>query len=179
MKDDIGENPVHFLDRDLIDHPARSRRELPPMIRDRIKGIDRLEVLGAWQAAERQLQRGEDIQNLPDEVDPDDIDFYEHDIEPGRRPVLDALDERQQYLQTHGERPQETAGYFSEDCPERFEPASRPERETDVKWVRRDRQGEVVERRPWSERPTGVSTGRAFESSSRASEVATDGGERE
>ena len=99
LKEELGENPARFLDR-----PLRSDGQLPAMIRDRIKGIDQLEILHAYRAVERKLRRGKDIQNLPDSVDPDELDFYEHDIEPGRRRVLDALDARQQYLEEHGER---------------------------------------------------------------------------
>lgn len=181
MKDDIGENPVHFLDRDLPSHPNRAESDhgLPRMIQDRIDGIDRLEVIGAWRAAERQLRRGKDIQNLPDDVDLDDVDFFEAGLEPGRKRVLNALDERKQFLQEHGERPEDYRTHHRHELPERFQPANRDLPEKDVYWVRYDEHGEEVERRPWSQRPTGVSSGRAFESMTSAGEVATDGGESE
>ncbi|USZ75645.1 hypothetical protein NGM07_20005 [Halorussus vallis] len=128
LKDDIGENPAQFLDR-----PLRSDGELPLMIRDRIKGIDRLAVLHAYRAVERKLQRGKDIQNLPDSVDPDALDFYEHDIEPGRQRVLDALDARQQYLEEHGERnlPDWTAEERRERAVKLYEGSGKNERSTE------------------------------------------------
>jgi hypothetical protein len=176
MKDDIGENPVHFLDRDLPTHPNRvaSDHGLPRMIQDRIDGIDRLEVIGAWRAAERQLRRGDDIQALPDEVDPDDVDFFEHDIEPGRRRVLNALDERKQYLLEHGERPREFRTYHRHELPERYQPHDRTVPPANWYWI--DEDGERV---PWSQRPTAVSTTRRFNSSTGSDAVATDGGEQE
>lgn len=162
IKDAIGENPAHFLDRDLVQNGHNQL--LPDMIHDRIKGIDRLDVLNAWRAAERKLQRGQDIQSLPDEVDADALDFHEHDIEPGRKRVLDALDDREAYLREHGERS------------DRVQRVNRTVPRKDVFWVRRDRAGDVVERREWSKRPTRPSVGRSFPSSSSAQEVWADGG---
>ena len=167
MKADIGENPVHFLDR-----PLRVDDSLPPMIRDRIKGIDRLEVLRAYRAVERKLQRGEDIQTLPDDVDPDDLDFYKHDIEPGRQPVLDALDDREQYLETYGERPRDRTAQWPHELPDRYRGNHDrvvPEKECII--VERDRNGNVVERTPYHEARGSSATAKLNSIRS----VATDG----
>ncbi|WP_135852626.1 hypothetical protein [Halorussus salinus] len=176
MKADIGENPARFLDRPLPENPHQvpSEHGLGRMMQDRIDGIDRIEVINAWRACERQLQRGRDIEALPDAVDPDDVDFYEHDIEPGRRRVLRALEDRREYLETHGERPRDLLAQHRHELPERYRPHDRDLPAATVEWVERDESGEVVERRPWSERPTGVSKGRRFEA---ATQAVADGGD--
>lgn len=79
LRDRLGEDPATFLDRDLVGDRGAQR-----MVRDRISGIDSLEVLSAWRAVERKL--GE-----------------HHDREP-RQGVLDALDERGLWLEEHGDR---------------------------------------------------------------------------
>ncbi|WP_311170660.1 hypothetical protein [Halobellus ordinarius] len=79
LKDRLGEDPARFLDCDLIGNPHAQR-----MVRDRIAGIDSLEVLSAWRAVEKKLAD-------------------HHDREP-RQGVLDALDERGIWLDEHGDR---------------------------------------------------------------------------
>lgn len=156
LKSDIGENPARFLDREI---PEREER-WPMMFAGRLRGIDRLEVVGAWRATERRLAADRDRQP--------------------RQHVLDALTERERYLLENGERPQSSEEYFHEECPGRFAPrAGRDIPEKKVSWVERDRHGEEVERRPWSKRPTCPSVGRSFDSSTTAAELATDGGEPE
>ncbi|MFC4549400.1 hypothetical protein, partial [Halorussus sp. GCM10023401] len=64
---------------------------------------------------------------------PDALDFYEHDIEPGRQRVLDALDARQQYLEEHGERnlPDWTAEERRERAVKLYEGSGKNERSTE------------------------------------------------
>jgi len=75
----LGEDPAKFLDRDLV-----GDRNAQRMVRDRISGIDSLEVLSVWRAVERKLAT-------------------HHDREP-RQGVIDALDERGLWLEEHGDR---------------------------------------------------------------------------
>ena len=79
LRERLGEDPARFLDRDLV-----GDRDAQRMVRERIAGIDSLEVLSAWRAVERNL-----------------ADHY--DREP-RQGVLDALDERGTWLDEHGDR---------------------------------------------------------------------------
>lgn len=79
LRDRLGEDPATFLDRDLVGDRSAQR-----MVRDRISGIDTLEVLSAWRAVERKLAE-------------------HHDREP-RQGVIDALDERGLWLEEHGDR---------------------------------------------------------------------------
>lgn len=79
LQERLGEDPAKFLDRDLV-----GDRNAQRMVRDRIAGIDSLEVVSAWQAVERHL-----------------ADHY--DREP-RKGVVDALAERGQWLEEHGDR---------------------------------------------------------------------------
>jgi len=153
MKADIGENPVRFLDREI---PVDAESPTSMFIA-RVRGIDRLEVVGAWLGAERRLAN-----------------------EQGRQPrdhVIQLLQRRREYLQENGERPEEVPHPHRDELPERYQPHDRSLPDADVEWVQRDMDGEVVERRPWSERATGVSKGRRFEAAQQA--VATDGGGRE
>jgi hypothetical protein len=79
LKADVGENPARFLDRRIPNPPPQNS-----MFRARLEGIDRLAVIGAWEAAERRLASEQD-----------------------RRPrdhVLRLLEKRREYLQEHGER---------------------------------------------------------------------------
>lgn len=100
LKDDLGEDPGRFLDRDLLSRPIAyhrvddehggTRMETRPdtdcstaatLVSARIRGIDRLDRLSAWRAVERKLDRGP------------------------RPKVMALLQEREQVLQEHGERP--------------------------------------------------------------------------
>jgi hypothetical protein len=81
MKDDIGENPARFLDRDL-DEPNDETTDYTHrrMVRDRIRGIDKLAVVNAWIAVERRLDRGP------------------------RDHIIRLLETRKSHLQEYGER---------------------------------------------------------------------------
>jgi len=78
----IGEDPARFLDRSLI---APSDIGGSPFLiaKARIDGIDRLSVVNAWIAVEKNLDRGP------------------------RDKVLSLLEDRKRYLEEHGERPDE------------------------------------------------------------------------
>jgi hypothetical protein len=150
LKQDVGENPARFLDRRIPNPPPRNS-----MFRARLEGIDRLAVIGAWKATERRLA-------------------HEADREP-REHVMRLLAERRDWLLEHGERPRDFATQYPHELPERYQPQKRdrPVPEKDVYWVKRDREGELVERRPWSERPTSHSTTSRFE---RVTQQAATGG---
>jgi len=146
LKDDIGENPARFLDHSVVEHgEGHTDHTLARMVLDRIGGIDRLEVVRAWKDVERRLDRGP------------------------RDAVINLLDQREEVLQEHGERP-DLRNASLDERPDRYQPHRRDLPPADVTVEKAD--GEVV---PYSRRPTGASVGRAFESST--SEVATDGGE--
>jgi hypothetical protein len=143
-----GENPARFLDHDLIEHGEdHTDNTLQRMVRDRIRGIDTLEVIDAWIETETSLDRGP------------------------RQTVISWLNQRKRYLEEHGERPDLSTASLDER-PDRYHPHRRDLSPADVTVEKAD--GEVV---PWSQRPTGVSVGRTFESSTTDTEVATDGGE--
>lgn len=152
LKEDIGENPARFLDHRLVERGEdHTDYTLARMVRDRITGIDRIEVVRAWKAVERRLDRGP------------------------RDAVLQLLDQREQFLQEHGERPDDLRTEWPQDLPDRYDPTLR-DRDlppADVTIEKAD--GEVV---PWSQRPTGVTVGRTVDSTS-DTEVATDGGEQQ
>jgi len=149
LKDHIGENPARFLDHRLVEYGAdHTDHTLARMVRDRIAGIDRIEVVRAWKAAERRLDRGP------------------------RRPILKLLEEREAFLEDRGERPDNLRTEWSHELPERYRPHDRDREQADVYWVDED-----GERRPWAERPTSPSTGSAADMLTYPSrEVATDGG---
>jgi hypothetical protein len=101
----IGENPLRWLDHDLLESQAKriQRRERPDtydevvlvvdhdvsppgeQVRALIRGMDRIERIEVWRAAERRLGRGPD--GGPRSV------------------VIDLLDERRAELEEIGERP--------------------------------------------------------------------------
>ncbi|WP_135830655.1 hypothetical protein [Halorussus halobius] len=154
LTEDIGENPARFLDHDLVETgPEDTDHSLARMVRDRISGIDRLEVIGAWRAAERRLAS-------------------EQDREP-RQAVLNLLDDREAFLQEHGERPREWGIQWPHELPDRYlsRPSARQLPDKEWYWV----DPESGERRPWSERPTSVASGRTFDSTGPEESVATDG----
>jgi len=93
LKDDVGEDPARFLDHDLVS------TEWSAIVESRINGIDRLPVLRAWLAIERRLDRG-----------PRDY-------------VIDLLDERERFLQEHGDRPRDLRD--ADELPDRYYPGGR------------------------------------------------------
>lgn len=103
IRDQIGEDPARYLDKDLLEPPLmrtetvrRNHHDEVRLIPDRdvapegimaiarIRGIDKLERVRAWQAVERRLGRGSD--GGPREF------------------IMDALDEREQTLLEIGDR---------------------------------------------------------------------------
>lgn len=152
LKQKLGENPARFLDHDLVERGNRhTDRTLQRLVRARIRGIDRLEVVNAWIAVERKLDRGP------------------------RDRIIDLLEERKVYLEEHGGRPKDLQTEWPQDLPDRYQPANRDrqETETEVYFVRRDASGEVIERTPLEEKRSGTAAAKL--QSRRA--TATDGGE--
>ena len=81
LKAKLGENPARFLDHDLIERGNRhTDHTLQRLVRARIRGIDRLEVVNAWIAVERKLDRGP------------------------RDRIINLLEQRKAFLEDHGER---------------------------------------------------------------------------
>ena len=81
LKDKLGENPARFLDNDLIERgPSHTDQTLQRLVLARIRGIDRIEVVNAWTAVERKLDRGP------------------------RDRIIDLLEQRKNHLKEHGER---------------------------------------------------------------------------
>lgn len=151
----IHEDPFRYLERDLVDDSDAKQ-----MVLGRIRGMDRLEVVHLWIAAERFLA---DRTNR----------------EP-RQALLDRLESRLEFLQEHGERPDDL-DQPDEDLPERFRISVRERPAKEFFWV-----GEDGDRRPWSERPTTTYTTRTDDSvlfggsTDEVDETAlADGGERE
>lgn len=150
LKQKLGENPARFLDHDLVERGNRhTDHTLQRLVRARIRGIDRLEVVNAWIAVERKLARG-----------PRDL-------------IIELLEDRKQYLEAHGERPDDLRSTPAHELPERYQPTDRDSPDKECYIITSD--GERV---PIEERPTSISTGgRAFDSLTSPTEVATDGGE--
>lgn len=124
LRDDLGEDPGRFLDRDLLSRPAAYHRvaddhggvrmEARPdtacstaaaLVEARIQGIDRRDRLSAWKAVERRLDRGP------------------------RKPVIELLEQRERELEELGERPDRL------DDQERRDPEPT---ESVVEWPERD-----------------------------------------
>jgi hypothetical protein len=80
LKDQIGEDPARWLDWDLFTNGHRRQ-----LVRSLIKGIDTVERVRAWKAIERRL------------ADQDD--------RKPRAKIMQWLDQREEWLELHGERP--------------------------------------------------------------------------
>jgi hypothetical protein len=78
VQEQIGEDPARYLDRPIYAPGEQSSPLLTAKCR--IRGIDRLAVIGAWQAVERALDRGP------------------------RQSILELLAQRRESLVEHGER---------------------------------------------------------------------------
>jgi len=80
LRDHLGEDPARFLDRPLVE-PSHQGTSSPFLLaKARIRGIDDAEVIRAFRAVERRIERGP------------------------RDEVLDLLDEREDVLDEIGER---------------------------------------------------------------------------
>ena len=79
LREDIGEDPARFLDRDLLSDSNSRMLALA-----RIRGIDRYAVASAWLAVERQIERGP------------------------RARIVDQLEERKEFLSVAGDRDERT-----------------------------------------------------------------------
>jgi len=152
LKDDIGEDPARWLDWDLLNHPDRRQ-----VVRSLIKGIDQVKRVRAWQAVERRL------------ADQDDR-------EP-RAKILQWLDQREEWLELHGER--------SDRLQERDEPRDLPPVETT--YPDRDDVDEAADRATFSAEPAFGPLEERYphlfdeddstSESAETSAVATDGGD--
>ena len=140
LAEKLGENPARFLDHDLVERGGRhTDHTLQRLVRARIRGIDRIETVNAWIAVERKLDRG-----------PRDL-------------VVQLLEDRREYLEAHGERPDELE-VPAEEKPDRYRLLDSKTTESCLVWCDRDD----------GKRTGTYRRNRRFDNSSR---VATDGGE--
>lgn len=112
LEESIGEDPARWLDRDLMTRTTRRQEpdtsdSLTAMrlvvdksvsspwetVRSVIDGIDSLERIRAWRAVERKLANDEHN------------DGARNPLEEPRGAVMNRLDQREQWLKIHGERP--------------------------------------------------------------------------
>lgn len=89
LVDEIGHNPARFLDWDFLDETygdrkIKSGRKM--LLKSRIRGIDRIEVVRAYIAVERALERGP--------------------ADGPREAVIRLLEQREEFLRERGERPE-------------------------------------------------------------------------
>lgn len=83
----IGEDPARWLDWDLLADSQRAE-----MVRTLIDGIDSFERLRAWRAVERKLANDDYNGNA------------RNPLEEPRGPIMQRLDQREQWLELNGER---------------------------------------------------------------------------
>jgi hypothetical protein len=93
LREDIGEDPARYLDVPMFRPPGADGSSPLSTAMARIRGIDQLAVANAWLAVERRLDRGP------------------------RERVVDALQERIEYLEGHGSRPSDIP---TTDGPDRY-----------------------------------------------------------
>ena len=137
LREDLGEDPARWLDHRLVEYGADyTDHTLSRMVRDRIHGIDRIAVVNAWIAVERNLDRGP------------------------RRPIIQLLEKRLVYLEEHGERPSDLRTEWPHELPDRYRPFGREVPPKEAYVIKRD--GERV---PYSQRPTTASVGRSSSTS--------------
>lgn len=110
LKQKLGENPARFLDHNLVERGrGHTDRTLQRLVFARIRGIDRLEVVNAWIAVERKIDRGP------------------------RDRVIDLLEQRKAYLEKDGERdlPHWTAEERRARAQTLYDQSPKADRETD------------------------------------------------
>lgn len=85
-REEIGEDPARWLDWDFLRDSARK-----DLVWSLIDGMDSLERVRVWKAVERKLAS----------------DRFESaiDIDEPRGPIMQRLDQREEWLRLHGERP--------------------------------------------------------------------------
>lgn len=132
LQEELGEDPARFLDQPLFDGGDHTSSP-GAMMRARIRGIDHLATLRAWKAVERNLDRGP------------------------RDRVMELLEDREEYLQQHGDRDKRTTESDHERPPK------------DV-YVVED--GERIPSDEYEYADTAIA-----KATSTSTEVATDGGE--
>jgi len=88
LADRLGEDPARWLDADLLSNSARKT-----LIFSLIDGIDTFERLEAWRAVEKRLAND----RYADEA--------RNPLSKPRAKIMQRLDQREQWLDLHGERP--------------------------------------------------------------------------
>jgi len=83
----IGEDPARWLDRPIVGHPNRET-----VVRTLIDGMDSLERVRAWKACELRL------------ANPQEDDNPRNPLDEPRGAIIQRLDQREEWLQLHGER---------------------------------------------------------------------------
>ncbi|WP_284007849.1 hypothetical protein [Haloarcula pelagica] len=85
----IGEDPARWLDRELITDADRRR-----IVLTLIDGMDSIERVRAWKACERRL------------ANPQADDNPRNPLEEPRAKIIHRLEQREAWLELHGERPE-------------------------------------------------------------------------
>ncbi|RLM33501.1 MULTISPECIES: hypothetical protein [unclassified Haloarcula] len=88
LVEDIGEDPARWLDQDLLSHPDRRK-----LVFSLIDGIDSIERIRAWRGTERKL--------ASDRV----AEKARNPLEKPRAKIMQRLEQREKWLELHGERP--------------------------------------------------------------------------
>jgi hypothetical protein len=149
LVESIGEDPARWLDADLLADDDRAS-----MVKTLIDGIDSLQRVRAWRAVERRLA-------ARDDRDP-------------RAPIMQRLDQREEWLKLHGERVDRLPYGPRESCDccdaDGFVTAAEIRERREDEWARRS-DGYTV---------TGANTGEGSpETEATGLDVfATDGGEQ-
>ncbi|GGK64504.1 hypothetical protein [Haloarcula sebkhae] len=88
LEEDIGEDPARWLDQDLLSHPDRRK-----LVFSLIDGIDSIERVRAWRSIERKLANNRFAEKA------------RNPLEKPRAKIMQRLDQREEWLELHGERP--------------------------------------------------------------------------
>ena len=120
----IGEDPARWLDWDLLADSQRAE-----MVRTLIDGIDTIERIRAWRGVERKL------------ANDDENDGARHPLEDPRAAIMQRLDQREQWLELHGERPDRLPDEIDKSCDcceaDGFVTAAELRARRDEEWARR------------------------------------------
>ena len=158
LVEDIGEDPARWLDWDLLADPERAE-----IVRTLIDGIDSMQRLRAWRGVEQKL------------ANDDENGDARNPLEEPRGPIMQRLDQREQWLELNGERPDRLPDEIDKSCDccdgDGFVTAAEL----------RKRDAEEMRRRSGGYSPSGVDTSETTPETEATGlgEFATDGGVEE
>lgn len=104
IRDEIGEDPGRWLDRDLVEYgPDKTDRTNKRAVHARIKGIRSRDVIDAWQTVEVRLERdGCPRQQIMAWLNRQDARLKQRDSNPRRRVVVsDSPDDEDEPMRVH------------------------------------------------------------------------------